>query len=259
MNGVNKTLYIPLYGKSYVSKKGLFINDKKAEYIWDHEGFELKGKAKSKWLAYYMGIRAAIFDDWLREQIKKMSDAVVIHIGCGLDSRALRLGNVERMWYDIDITEVINERKKYYSETESYKMIACDVRSHEWIDPIDSREAIVVIEGVSMYLAPEESKKLAELLDKQFDKISLLLDCYTDLGAKLSKHRNPINEVGVSEVYGAESPSFFESENLQYIKEHDMTPKKYINELRGVERAIFKGLYAGKLSKSLYKMFEYKK
>ena len=30
MNSVNKTLYIPLYGKSYVSKKSLFLDDKKA-------------------------------------------------------------------------------------------------------------------------------------------------------------------------------------------------------------------------------------
>ena len=55
MNSVNKTLYIPLYGKSYVSKKGLFLDDKKAEEIWEAEGFSLKGKSRSKWLAYYMG------------------------------------------------------------------------------------------------------------------------------------------------------------------------------------------------------------
>lgn len=50
MNSVNKTLYIPLYGKSYVSKKGLFLDDKKAEEIWEAEaeGVTLKGKSKSK-------------------------------------------------------------------------------------------------------------------------------------------------------------------------------------------------------------------
>ena len=31
MNNVNKTLYIPLYGKAYVSRKGIILNDKKAE------------------------------------------------------------------------------------------------------------------------------------------------------------------------------------------------------------------------------------
>ena len=29
MNNVNKTLYIPLYGKAYVSRKGIILNDKK--------------------------------------------------------------------------------------------------------------------------------------------------------------------------------------------------------------------------------------
>ena len=31
MNNVNQTLYIPLYGKAYVSRKGIILNDKKAE------------------------------------------------------------------------------------------------------------------------------------------------------------------------------------------------------------------------------------
>ena len=79
MNNVNKTLYIPLYGKSYVSKKGLFLDDKKAEEIWDAEGFSLHGKSKSKWLAYYMGIRSAVFDEWLKRQMTALPDAVILH------------------------------------------------------------------------------------------------------------------------------------------------------------------------------------
>ena len=51
MDSVNKTLYIPLYGKSYVSKKGIILKDEKAEEIWDKEQFKLKGKSKSKWLS----------------------------------------------------------------------------------------------------------------------------------------------------------------------------------------------------------------
>ena len=39
MNGVNKTLYIPLYGKSYVSKKGII-------HIDELKGFEKKIFAK---------------------------------------------------------------------------------------------------------------------------------------------------------------------------------------------------------------------
>ena len=34
MNNVNKTLYIPLYGKAYVSRQGILLHDPKAEAIW---------------------------------------------------------------------------------------------------------------------------------------------------------------------------------------------------------------------------------
>ena len=133
MNNVNKTLYIPLYGKSFVSKKGLFLDDKKAEEIWEKEGFSLKGKAKSKWLAYYMGIRSRVFDEWLREELIDNENAVVIHIGCGMDSRSLRVLTKNRKWYDVDFLEVIKERKKYFVETDSYKMICADVRDSKWL------------------------------------------------------------------------------------------------------------------------------
>ena len=100
MNNVNKTLYIPLYGKAYVSKRGLFLQDAKAEEIWQAEQFALKGTSKSKYLAYYMGIRSAVFDAWLRQQMKNAEDAVIIHIGCGMDSRVVRVGECANPWYD---------------------------------------------------------------------------------------------------------------------------------------------------------------
>ena len=62
MDSGNKTLYIPLYGKAAVSRRGILLRDPKAEEIWAESGFSLKGKAKSKWLTYYMGMRAAVFD-----------------------------------------------------------------------------------------------------------------------------------------------------------------------------------------------------
>ena len=67
MNEINKTLYIPLYGKALVSGRKIILRDPKAEEIWAEEGFPLKGKSKSKWLAYYMSMRAAAFDRWVQK------------------------------------------------------------------------------------------------------------------------------------------------------------------------------------------------
>ena len=260
MNGVNKTLYIPLYGKAYVSKKGLFLEDKKAEEIWEAEGFSLKGKSKSKWLAYYMGVRSAVFDEWLKQQTEDTPNAVVIHIGCGMDSRIIRIEAGNSMWYDVDFSEVIEERKRYYAESDNYKMIAGDARDCAWLTDVKEKEAaIVVMEGVSMYLTVDEMQNLADSLCAHFENLTLLVDAYTSFAAKMSKRRNPINDVGVIEVYGIDNPQAYQSEELVFVKEHTMTPQKYIDELKGFERFIFAKLYAGGLSKKLYRLFEYKK
>lgn len=260
MNGVNKTLYIPLYGKSYVSRKGIILNDKKAEQIWAAEGFELSGKSRSKWLAYYMGIRAAVFDEWVKQQMTADTEAVVIHIGCGMDSRVLRVGTMDRRWYDVDFPEVIGERKRYFAESADYQMLAADVRAPQWLAGIpERRSAIVVMEGVSMYLTGEERRELTASLCAHFGRVSLLMDCYTVIAAKMSKYKNPINDVGVTEVYGMDDPKRCQHDDFLFTKEHPMTPQKYIDELTGAEKWIFEKLYAGNFSKKLYRLFEYRK
>ena len=185
MNSVNKTLYIPLYGKFYVSKKGLFLDDKKAEEIWETEGFSLKGKSKSKWLAYYMGVRSAVFDEWVKQRMADAPNAVVIHIGCGMDSRIIRVGTENHKWYDVDFPEVIEERKRYFTESDNYKMIAGDARDCAWVTSIKEKEtAIVLMEGVSMYLTVDEMRNLADSLCAHFENLMLLVDAYTSFAAK---------------------------------------------------------------------------
>lgn len=259
MNSVNKTLYIPLYGKSYVSRKGIILHDPTAERIWTAEGFPLKGKSKSKWLAYYMGMRSAVFDRWLKARMEADRDAIVLHIGCGMDSRAERVGTQGHLWFDIDFPDVIIQRKRYYRETECYKMIGADVKEPDWLARMPAGPAIVIMEGVSMYLRPEELKQTLGRICGHFERVSLLMDCYTRLAARASKIRNPINDVGVTRVYGMDDPRLPVQDGLAFLQEHEMTPEDMINALRGMEKRIFRLLYAGSIAKKLYRLYEYRK
>lgn len=255
MDSVNKTLYIPLYGKALVSRKGILLKDPKAEEIWQAEGFALKGKSKSKWLAYYMGMRSAVFDRWLREKMEEFPDAVILHLGCGMDSRVLRVGTPDHLWFDVDFPEVIAERKRYYQETEAYTMIASDLRDPAWLQKMPrDRPAIAVMEGVSMYLSPVELETLAARFREQFPGVHLLMDCYSEFAAKASKYKNPINDVGVTEVYGLDDPC---SLGITFRKEHDLTPDHLIGQLNGTERAIFQTVFAGSFAKKLYRLYEF--
>ena len=75
----------------------------------------------------------------------------------------------------------------------------------------------------------------------------------------MSKIKNPINDVGVTQVYGMDEPLSLTITGMEYLRELDMTPISLINELTGSERAIFKTLYGGGASKKLYRLYEYQK
>lgn len=259
MDNVNKTLYIPLYGKAYVSRKGVILSDKRAEEIWDKEGFKLKGKSKSKYLAYYMGMRAVVYDNWVSEQINSTENPIVLHIGCGMDSRFERVQNDACLWYDVDFPQVIEERKKYFDESESYRMLCADARKTDWVEKLPSGNALVILEGISMYFTHDEMKNLLKALCGHFDSVKLLMDCYTVKAAKASKYRNPINDVGVTQVYGTDDPQVFtQGTGLEFLCEHSMTPESFINHLKGTERFVFNTLYGGAIARTMYRMYEYK-
>lgn len=254
MNNVNRTLYIPLYGKALVSRKGIILSDPHAEQIWAASGFKLKGKSASKWLAYYMGMRAAVFDGWVRTQMEANPEVVVLHLGCGLDSRCQRVGTKGHLWFDVDLPDVIAERRRYYAESADYRMIGADVTEEGWLEAIPCGNAIVVMEGLTMYLMPEELKALMARIAGHFDRAAVLLDCYTTFAARASKYKNPINDVGVTKVYGMDDPNALPG----FVREHDMTPAELIAELKGLERAIFRRVFAGKMAKKIYRLYEYR-
>lgn len=257
MNSVNKTLYIPLYGKAYVSRLGILLHDPKAEEIWATEGFPLKGKAKSKWLAYNMGMRSAVFDRWLIQKMHVLPNAIILHVGCGMDSRCLRVESSGQRWYDVDFPEVIAERKRYFSETDDYRMIASDIRDRHWLQDIPGGcPAIIVMEGVSMYLPIEELNAVLQQWRIHFSEVHLLMDTYTTFAARATKYKNPINEVGVTQVYGFDNPR--EVTALDFVREHDLTPEELIGQLKKNEQGFFRTMFSGRIAKKIYRLYEYK-
>ena len=182
-----------------------------------------------------------------------------MHLGCGLDSRVLRVEH-NNLWFDVDLPEVIDERTRFFEENDNYKMIATDITSNGWLELIpETNNVIVIMEGLSMYLAHDDLKQLFMDLNNHFSHINLIMDCYTSFAAKMSKYKNPINDVGVFEVFGLDKPQILNCDEFKFTQELEMTPQKYIDELAGLEKTIFKKLYAGRTAKKLYKLYEYKK
>ncbi len=259
MTNTNKTLYIPLYGKAFVSKQNIILKDEKAEEIWAKEQFALKRKSKSKWLRYFMAMRRKVFDNAASLRLKTLPGASVLHIGRGMDSRYNRI-TPENLWYDIDFESVIDERRKYYTESSNYKMLSADATQPEkWLCTFDKNTpAIVIMEGVSMYIEKNRLKNLILQLQKHFSQVIFIADFYTNFGVNASKLKNPVQDVGAVVTGGMDKPEeLLLNKGIVYAGECNMTPARLIGQLPQKDRAFFKKVMAGNFSKKLYRMFIY--
>lgn len=259
MTNESKTLFIPLYGKALMSERG-FFSDKTAEEIVASCGQAFSAVDKSEKLAVYMAMRAMQFDGLCEKFLEKHPDSVVIHLGCGLDSRCRRVSRTPKMWYDLDLPEVIELRKAYYSEGGSYRMVASSVTELGWLDRIEySGESVLIIaEGLTMYLTEEDMVRLMEGFRQKFGKCVFLFDAYSDAAARLSKFKNPINAVNAKISFSMSKPQKLEQlvNGAECFIDSDIIQPKYISRLSGAWKARFK--FMGKFGSSFYRIYGYK-
>lgn len=258
LNNESKTLFIPLLGKALMSRENLFLHDSKAEEIISKIDYDFNLLKQSKWLSMYMSVRALIIDELCNKYILEHPNATIIHLGCGLDSRCLRVNQNYKKWYDIDYEEVIFIRKKFYTQDSSYIMIGSSVTDYKWLDQIDDNDNIIVVaEGLTMYLSEEEMKNLISNINKKYGNVCLLFDAYTKKGVRSSKFKNPVNQMNAEIKYGIDKPEDFLllNENLEYVATHLI--KKDNNSLHGLTKFLFNNLYCGKISQSIYKIYEF--
>jgi O-methyltransferase len=101
--------------------------------------------------------RAKLIDDAARAFLDRHEEAVVLHLGCGLDSRVLRLDPGPGVrWFDVDQAPVIELRRRLYDDREGATTIATSVTDPAWWAQIpDDLPRLVLAEGLLMYLDPE--------------------------------------------------------------------------------------------------------
>ena len=258
LNNESKTLFIPLLGKATMSKDNLFLHDPKAEEIISKIDYNFKSLKQSIWLSMYMSLRALIIDELCNKYLEKNHNTNIIHLGCGLDSRCLRVNQNFNTWYDIDYKNVIDIRKKFYNNDHKHQMIGCSITDYKWLNQISNNDNILIIaEGLTMYLSEDEIKMLILQLDNHFDNVHMIFDAYTTKGVKGSKIKNPVNQMNAKIKYGFDNPNEFINLNqkLEYVATHLI--KKEDNNLHGLKKLIFNNLYCGKISASLYKIYEF--
>ncbi|MET0452559.1 MAG: class I SAM-dependent methyltransferase [Mycobacterium sp.] len=138
---------------------------------------------------FMVALRGVLFDRFTSEYLTRHPEAVVLHLGCGLHSRAFRLTAAKGVrWFDVDLPKVIALRRQLYAESETYRMIGSSVTDRDWIDELpEGGPVLIAAEGLLMYLSPAEITDLLRRLLDRFDTGELLADVVSAWGPRLSK------------------------------------------------------------------------
>lgn len=142
----------------------------------------VQGKLK-KQLVIHIAIRAKQYDRYVSDFLEHSPDGIVVNIGCGLDSRFLRVDNGRVIFYDLDLPEVIEIKKQFFKENERYHFISSSVLDHEWMSIVAKHKGpfLFLAEGVFMYLHQEDVQSLILKLQSQFPGTELVCEVVNSL------------------------------------------------------------------------------
>jgi O-methyltransferase involved in polyketide biosynthesis len=189
---VEWTNLVTLYFRAYESRSPKpILGDRAAADAVDRIDYDFARihRATQPWANQFLvALRAKMLDDRATDFLRRHPDAVVLHLGCGLDTRAFRIAASTVQWFDLDQPGVIALRRRLYDETASYRMIGSSVTDPGWLDQIPvGRPTLVVAEGLLMYLPEAEVRALLGRLTDRFDTGELLFDTVPPSAARLSR------------------------------------------------------------------------
>ena len=209
LTGAKETLLMTLYGKALESRlPHSLLGDHFADEAVRKIDYDFSRLKVDDNLGVGLAIRAKTLDVRVQDFLARNPDAIVLHLGCGLDTRIFRIdppASVE--WFDVDYPEVIELRRRLYPSRDRYHLIASSVTEPGWLADVPrNRPAIVVAEGLTPYLPADEGLRLVSRLVSHLAGGELMFDAYSRFGLKLMRLNPAIKATGAEVHWAIEDP-----------------------------------------------------
>jgi O-methyltransferase involved in polyketide biosynthesis len=187
LSDVSETLLIPLYLRAAESKRpDALLKDEKAIELINQIDYDFSGFKGLSFDQVTILMRARELDRCARVFLAQHPGAVVVDMGCGLDTRFYRVGDQMVQWYDLDLPEVISLRRRLLPETPRCQFIASSVLDLRWMDLVAAEEGqptLLLAEGVFPYLEETDVKRLVLALKARFPGAELAFDALSPFAA----------------------------------------------------------------------------
>ena len=203
LSGVTETLLMPLCIRAVESERpDALIKDDRAVALvrqmdLDPSRILARVDEESRVAAV---LRSREFDRQALGFLERWPEAVVVHVGCGLDTRFERVDNGKAEWYDLDLLEVIQLRRNLFGHDRPRQhSLACSVLDHAWLDTVSThhpRPFLFLAEGVFMYFEEGQVRSLVLTLREHFPGAELVFDAFSPFFVRASNLRFTLTHVG---------------------------------------------------------------
>jgi O-methyltransferase involved in polyketide biosynthesis len=244
-----ETLLITLYAKGRACPQTILV-DEKSRQIMERVAYDFSKLKVPIGTSLTVCVRARKLDDYVRQFLERHPDAIILHLGCGLDSRCERVDYGEALWYDLDVPDVIDLRKNFFSETENYHMIPAWVNDLDWMQAItyQGQPVFAVAEGLMMYLPEQQVKELILALKDKFPGCELAFDAYSEFTVRRVGAHPSLRKTGAVIQWGVDDPNIIErwGDGIRLEEEWFFIKYETIQNLALIYQLIFKvtGLFS---------------
>ena len=167
--------------------------------------------------------RAATFDLLTTRFLADHPDAVVLQVGCGMDSRAFRVDPPAGVhWFDVDYPDVIELRRQLFPERDAYHLVGAPLEDLRWLEGVPrDRPGLLVAEGVLHYLSEAEVKALLNAVVAHFPSGQLIFDSCNSFIVK--RAGSNVGGTGATYRWGLDDPRDIKQlePKLELVKEYN--------------------------------------
>jgi O-methyltransferase involved in polyketide biosynthesis len=210
LSGVAETLLMTLYIRAMESQRpDALIKDEKAVALVTQMSYDFDRVRQIKMDEddkVTVILRNREFDRYAQDFLARHPEAVVVHIGCGFDSRFERVDNGKVEWYDLDLPDVIELRRKLIgAEGKRYHLLGCSAFDNAWLDTVSAhrqRPFLFMAEGVLMYFEEAQVKSLVLMLRDHFPGAELVIDAFSPFLIRANNLRLSITKFGARYHWG---------------------------------------------------------
>ena len=223
LSGVPETMLQTVYARAKEPKTRGAITDNKAVELIDRLDYDFSMADKDA--AMHSGViaRTIVLDKLVKSYLASHGGAVVVNIACGLDTRCYRMSGYAH-WYNLDLPETIAVREKLLPESRKISQIAMSAMD-DWGGMVrESGDALVIIEGLTMYLSEADVQRIFDVIAWRFPRVTVLVEVMNPLVVRNFKEKS-IEGSHAKFTWGVRSGQALAAllSGFQLVEEHSLT------------------------------------